>query len=65
MSVTILRRATFPLSEGIGVFIGIIAWDLLADGHMDIFKALFIAAPVTLVWYGARCWHARSDNKRN
>ena len=28
-------RATFPVAEGIGVFVGIIAWDLFNDGHLE------------------------------
>ncbi len=65
MPGVILSKVTFPLSEGIGVFIGVVAWDLLADGHMDIYKALLIAAPVTLGWFGVRCWKARSADKKN
>ena len=58
-------RAIFPLAEGVGVFIGIIAWDLLTEGRMDIFKALLIAAPVSLTWFAVRFWIARSVNKQH
>ena len=36
---------TFPVAEGLGIFVGIIAWDLLTDGRVDIAKALLIAVP--------------------
>ena len=36
-------RATFPVAEGIGVFVGIIAWDLFNDGHLELIKAIAIA----------------------
>ena len=56
-------RTTFPVAEGIGVFVGIIAWDLFNDGHLELLKAIAIAAPCSLVWYGVRHWKARSQNK--
>lgn len=58
------NRATFPVAEGIGIFVGIVAWDLLAEGRMEIFKALTIAVPCTLVWYGARCWIEQKRRKQ-
>ena len=51
--------ATFPVAEGIGVFVGIIAWDLFNDGHLELIKAIAIAAPCSLIWYGIRYWKAR------
>ena len=51
-------RATFPVAEGIGVFVGIIAWDLFNDGHLELIKAIAIAAPCSLIWYGIRHWKA-------
>lgn len=57
-------RVTFPTAEGIGVFIGIVAWDLLTDGHMDLFKSMLITVPVTLAWFCLRCWKSRSARKR-
>lgn len=55
---------SFPVAEGIGIFVGIVAWDLLAEGRMEIVKALIVAAPCSLVWYGARCWLERSRRKQ-
>ena len=55
---------SFPLAEGIGIFVGIVAWDLLAEGRMEIVKALIIATPCTLVWYGARCWFEQRRRKQ-
>src|ERR1035437_3663731 len=53
-------RATFPVAEGIGIFVGIVAWDLLSNGHMDIAKAALVAVPSSLVWFGIRCWKTRN-----
>ena len=53
----------FPLAEGIGIFVGIIAWDLLTDGHMEIIKAGLIAVPCSLVWFGIRLWNAKAQDK--
>jgi hypothetical protein len=55
---------TFPVAEGIGIFVGIVAWDLLAEGRMEIIKALLIAVPCSLLWYGARCWLAQKRRKQ-
>lgn len=55
---------SFPFAEGVGVFVGIVAWDLLAEGQMEIVKALLIAAPCSLLWYGARCWLEQSRRKK-
>ena len=57
-------QSDFPLTEGIGIFVGIVAWDLLADGHMEIIKAAAIALPCSLIWYGVRRWRIRSRNKQ-
>ena len=56
---------TFPLAEGIGVFVGVVAWDLVTDGHMEIIKALLIAVPCSLAWFGVRCWKEKSRNKKH
>jgi len=48
--------ANFPVAEAVGIFVGIVAWDLLSEGRMEIIKALAITAPCSLVWYGIRCW---------
>ena len=54
---------TFPVAEGLGIFVGIIAWDLLTDGRVDIAKALLIAAPCTLAWFGVRAWKQTGKDK--
>ena len=56
--------SAFPLTEGLGIFVGIVAWDLLADGHMDIMKAVLIALPCTLVWFAVRRWRSKSKDKQ-
>lgn len=55
---------TFPVAEGVGIFVGIVAWDLLADGRMEIAKAFVIAVSCSLVWYGARCWNEQKRRKQ-
>ena len=42
--------ATFPIAEGVGIFVGVVAWDLLADGRMEVIRALLIAASCSLAW---------------
>lgn len=49
----------FPVAEAVGIFVGIVAWDLLAEGRMEVLKALAVATPCSLVWYGVRCWRER------
>jgi len=56
-------RTTFPVAEGVGIFVGIVAWDLLSDGHPDLAKAAMIAVPCSLIWFGIRCWRARGKDK--
>lgn len=56
--------SSFPLAEGLGIFVGVVAWDLLVDGKMEILKAVLIAVPCTLVWFGVRCWKNRSKDKQ-
>jgi hypothetical protein len=55
----------FPIGEAVGIFVGIVAWDLLAEGRMEIVKALMIAVPCSLIWYGALCWLARRRDRRH
>jgi hypothetical protein len=55
----------FPIGEAVGIFVGIVAWDLLAEGRMEIIKALVIAVPCSLIWYGALCWLARRREKQH
>ncbi|WP_313951315.1 hypothetical protein [Accumulibacter sp.] len=58
-------QVSFPAAEGVGIFVGIAAWDMLSVGQMDLLKALLIAAATTLVWYGARRWRTASRRKRH
>jgi hypothetical protein len=50
------RSKKFPLAEGVGIFVGILAWDLLSEGRLNPLKALLIAVPCALVWYVIRRW---------
>lgn len=56
MRPTLFRSAKFPLAEGVGIFVGILAWDMLSEGHLDLLKALAIAFPCTLIWFAVRYW---------
>ncbi len=60
-----LPTDSFPLSEGVGVFVGVIAWDLLVEGQCEITKAALVAAPFTLAWFAWRCWKEYTRNKRH
>ena len=51
-------QVTFPVAEGVGIFVGIVAWDLLTDGRVDIAKALLIAAPCAIAWFGIQTYLA-------
>ena len=57
------QRSRFPLAEGIGVFLGVIAWDLLSEGTMEVTKALLVSGPVSLLWFGFRCWKDRQPRQ--
>lgn len=57
-------RTTFPIAEGLGIFVGVLAWDLLTEGHLEIVHAAFIAGVCSLAWFGLRCWKSRTRNKR-
>lgn len=57
-------RTRYPIAEGIGVFVGLVAWDLLVDGHTDLVKAILIAAPLSLAWFAVRYWRTRNQNKQ-
>jgi len=54
----------FPVAEGAGIFIGVVAWDVLSAGEPQLVKASLIAAIGTLLWYGVRRWLARDHRKR-
>lgn len=58
------HQITFPVAEGLGIFVGIVAWDLLTDGRMDIAKALLIAAPCTLAWFAVRYLRQKLKDKQ-
>lgn len=55
---------TFPVGETVGFFVGIVAWDLLAEGRIEIIKALLITAPCSLIWYGIRYWFEQVRHKK-
>ena len=42
-----LRPTSIPIAEGAGIFVGVLAWDLLSEGRLDLVKALAIAVPCT------------------
>jgi len=54
----------FPFAEGLGIFVGIVSWDLLSAGEMEILKASVIAALGALAWYGVGCCLTASRRKR-
>ena len=56
-------RTIFPLAEGLGIFVGVVAWDLLTEGNLEIIRAAFIASVCSLVWFGWRCWKNKTRNK--
>ncbi len=55
-----LRPTNFPFAEGIGIFVGVLAWNLLSEGRLDILNALVIAVPRTLAWFALRRWKQKS-----
>jgi len=59
------KKPSFPLIEGVGILIGVMAWDLLNDGYVNIDKAFLIAVPCTLIWFAIRCWRYRIQNRPN
>lgn len=64
LSAMPFRQTTFPLAEGIGIFVGIIAWDLLSEGRTEVLKALLISVPCTLAWFAVRCWKQKTGSGR-
>ncbi len=44
----------FPVAEGIGIFIGVAAWELLTVGELKLLEALLAGTAGALVWYGVR-----------
>lgn len=59
-----LTPSTFPLSECLGIFIGVVAWDLLTEGQLEVTKALLISIPTSLAWFAVRCWRSKHHNNR-
>lgn len=55
----------FPLAESVGIFVGILAWDLLSEGHSDLLKASAITLPCALAWCAIRCWQNGSRNQKS
>ncbi|QKS28849.1 MAG: hypothetical protein FAZ92_03512 [Accumulibacter sp.] len=64
MSTLAVPSERFPISEGVGLFVGIVAWDVLSAGEMNLLESALIAAAVALAWYAVRCWRAASRDKR-
>lgn len=62
---TMSKPSDFPTAEGIGVFVGVAAWDLLTEGRLDVVKALALAASCALAWYGIRCWRDKRRSDRH
>lgn len=59
------RQTTFPVAETLGIFLGVVSWDLLTEGQIEVVKALLVTAPASLVWYGWRSWRERIDQSRH
>lgn len=59
-----LRPTRLPIAEGTGIFVGVLAWDLLSEGRLDLVKALAIAVPCTLVWFALRHWRQKSGRSQ-
>ncbi|MCM8614148.1 hypothetical protein [Accumulibacter sp.] len=64
MSSLAVPSERFPISEGVGLFVGIVAWDLLSAGEMNLLQAALAAAVGSLAWYAVRCWRTRIRGKR-
>lgn len=60
-----LRPTSIPIAEGAGIFVGVLAWDLLSEGRLDLVKALAIAVPCTLVWFALRHWKQKSRRSQH
>ncbi len=63
MSAVAQSPVPFPLAEGIGIFVGIVAWDVLSVGEMELLKASLVATAGALLWYGVRCWLTTNRRK--
>lgn len=58
MTAVAQPHVPFPIAEGVGIFVGIAAWDVLSAGKIDLVSAALLSAGAAGVWYGARCWLA-------
>ena len=56
--------SSFPIAEGIGIFVGVTAWDVLSAGEMELLKAVLIAGGSALSLFALRCLQAKLRNKR-
>ncbi len=54
----------FPVVEGIAIFIGIVAWDVLSVGEVALVKASIIAFGCALIGYGARALRATCRKRK-
>lgn len=48
-----------PISESLGVFVGVAGMDWLADGHAEPMKAVLAAVATGIVIVAARLWLKR------
>jgi len=62
--VNLPPHTTFPLAEGLGIFVGIVAWDLLVYGRIQIIRPVLIATACSLVWFAIRHWRGRARNQQ-
>jgi uncharacterized membrane-anchored protein len=51
-----------PLSESVGVFLGVVGIDWLSDGHAEPFKAVLVAVAVGAAILAARYWLRQRKN---
>lgn len=58
------QHTTFPIAEGVGIFVGVVAWNLLSDGSIEVIRALLVAVPCSLIWFGLRCWKDSFHNDK-
>ena len=57
-------KPSFPIAEGIGIFFGVAAWDVLSAGEMALIKAALIAGGGALTIFAFRCLQTRLRDKR-
>ena len=49
----------FPLSESVGVFVGVAGFDWLADGNAEILRALAAGILAGIILFAVRRWSQR------